>query len=377
MRTKAFTAAAASLFALTSLVVACAPDTGLEGGGGSDGDGDGDGSGSGKGKGAAETTGTGFGADNASTGTLNECASESIEAELLPLTMFIAFDKSGSMGDNNKWNDATAALKGFFADPTAADLEVALRFFPQGGCSENECDVSACATPQVNVGALTADPAPMDAQEQALINAINNTSPGGGTPISAALQGGIQWGTQYLAQNPDHKVVVILVTDGEPQGCQENIGQIANIAAQGLAQNVPTYAVGLQGSNEGQLTQITTAGGGTPFFIGNGNAEAELLAALQAIRGEALACEIPIPEPTMGDFNPELVNVEYTPGGGGTPQTIGKVPDAASCGSSGGWYYDDPANPQTIMLCPASCDTVKVDPDGAIKVVLGCQSIPV
>ncbi len=376
MRTKAFTAAAASLFALTSIIAACAPDTGLEGGGGSDDDGDGSGSGSGKGKGAADTSGTGFGADNGSTGSLQECASESIEAELLPLTMFIAFDKSGSMGENNKWDDATSALKGFFADPTAADLEVALRFFPQGGCSENNCDVSACATPQVNVGALTADPAPVDAQEQALLNAINNTSPGGGTPISAALQGGIQWGAQYLGQNPDNKVVVILVTDGEPQGCQENIGQIANIAATGLAQGVPTYAVGLQGSNEGQLTQITTAGGGTSFFIGNGNAEAELLAALQAIRGEALACEIPIPEPTMGDFNSELVNVEYTPGAGGSPQTIGKVADAASCGANGGWYYDDPANPQTIMLCPASCDTVKVDPDGAIKVVLGCQSIP-
>ncbi|NUO54427.1 MAG: VWA domain-containing protein [Polyangiaceae bacterium] len=377
MRTKAFAAAAASLFALTSLVVACAPDTGLEGGGGSDDDDDtGSGSGSGKGKGAAETTGTGFGADNGSTGSLNECASESIEAEIVPLTMFIAFDKSGSMGDNNKWNNATSALKIFFADPTAADLEVALRFFPQGGCSETSCDVASCATPQVGVGALTADPAPTDAQEQALINAINNTSPGGGTPISAALQGGLQWGAQYLGQNPDHKVVVILVTDGEPQGCQENIGQIANIAATGLAQNVPTYAVGLQGSNEGQLNQITTAGGGTSFFIGNGNAEQELLEALQAIRGEALACEIPIPTPTMGQFDANLVNVEYTPGGGGTPQTIGKVADEASCGASGGWFYNDPANPETIVLCPASCDTVKVDPDGAIKVVLGCQSIP-
>jgi hypothetical protein len=373
MRTLPF--ALSSLFGLLAIVAACAPDTGVDGGGGGDDD-DGNTSGNGTGKGAAETTGTGFGQGNGSTGSLMECASESIEAELAPLTMFITFDKSGSMEDNNKWDDATSALNGFFADPTAADLEIALRFFPQGSCSENQCDIGACATPQVGVGALTADPAPADTQEAALVNAVNATSPGGGTPISAALQGGIQWSAAYLQSNPDHKVVVILVTDGEPNGCQEDIGAISNIASTGLAQGVLTYTVGLQGSNEDQLQNIAAAGGGSSFFIGSGNAEAELLAALQAIRGEALACEIDIPEPTDGEFNPLLVNVEYTPGGGGAPQTIGKVDNEAACGAAGGWYYDDPANPQTILLCPASCDTVKVDEEGTLKVVLGCQSVP-
>lgn len=374
MRTAALTLS--SLFGLLLLAsAACAPESATSGGGGGDDDDDGSvGNGSGS-NGTGTTTGTGFGEGATSTGSLMECASESIEAELAPLTMFITFDKSGSMDNNNKWVDATNALKAFFADPTAADLEVALRFFPQGGCSENQCDVNACATPQVPVGALTADPAPTDAQEGALIGAINSTSPGGATPISAALQGGIQWGAQYLQQNPDHKVVVILVTDGEPNGCQEDIGAISNIAATGAAQDVLTYTVGLQGSNETQLSQIAQAGGGSGFFIGNGNAEAELLAALQAIRGAALACEIDIPVPTMGAFNPELVNVEYTPGGG-SPQTIGKVANEAACSASGGWYYDDPANPQTILLCPASCDTAKADADGTLKVVLGCESVP-
>ena len=375
--------AVTSLFGLLLLgAAACAPDSATSGGGGGDDDGSsGSGKGTSDGSGASSGNGFGDGASN-TTGSLMECASESIEAELAPLTMFITFDKSGSMDNGNKWDDATSALKAFFGDPTAADLEVALRFFPQGGCSENQCDVSACATPQVGVGALTVDPAPMDTQEQALVSAIDSTNPGGATPISAALEGGIQWSAQYLQQNPDHKVVVILVTDGEPNGCQENIGAIANIAAAGLLQNVLTYTVGLEGSNEGQLNQIAQAGGGTGFFIGSGNAEAELLAALQAIRGEALACEIDIPEPSMGTFNPELVNVEYTPGGGAfnlgsvTPPTIGKVASQAACGSNGGWYYDDPANPQTILLCPSTCDTAKADSEGTLKVVLGCESVP-
>jgi hypothetical protein len=359
----------ATLLSIFCAAVGCAPDTGTDAAGGADGDGDGSGSNSGG------SSGNGF--ENGSSGSaFTECGTESIEAELAPLTMFITFDKSGSMDDNDKWNDATNALKAFFGDPAAADLEVALRFFPQGACNENECNVAACATPQVDVGALTADPAPTDVHEQALVAAINGTGPGGATPISAALEGGIQWSAQYLAQEPDHKVVVILVTDGEPNGCQENIGAIANIAAAGLAQDVVTYTVGLQGSNEGQLTQIATAGGGSSFFIGSGNAEAELLAALQAIRGEALACEISVPEPTMGELDPTLVNVTYSPGGGGTPQTFGKVDGAAACGPSGGWYYDDPADPQTIILCPASCDTVTADAEGKIEVVLGCESIP-
>jgi len=69
------------------------------------------------------------------------------------------------------------------------------------------------------------------------------------------------------------------------------------------------------------------------------------------------------------------VNVSFTPGGG-SEQTIGKVDDEASCGAGGGWYYDNNADPQTIILCPASCDTVQLDDAGKIEVVLGCTTVP-
>ncbi len=358
------------------MLAACAPSSGTDSSlaSGSSNDGDGSG-GSGSGNGTGASTGS-FGDQASSTGTLMECASEAHEAELAPLTMFITFDKSGSMGQNSKWTNATAALKAFIQDPGAADLEVALRFFPDGACSDPSCDVSVCATPSVPVGPLTADSAPMDAQEGALVTAINGQSPGGGTPMSAALEGAIQFSSTYFAANPDHKVVVILVTDGEPVGCEENIDAISNIAKTGELEGIVTYTVGLEGSNEMQLDQIATDGGGSSFFIGNGNAEADLLAALQAIRGEQLACELDIPQPAMGEFNPMLVNVTYTPGGGGPEQTFGNVPNAAACGPGGGWYYDDPANPQKIELCPTTCTTVQADGSGTISVVLGCDTIP-
>ena len=363
-----------ALGATSALAAACAPssasDSGTLSSGSSHGD---DGSG-----GSGGSSGNGFGdqASDSSSGTLMSCASEEHEAKLAPLMMFITFDKSGSMDQNNKWTNATAALKAFFQDPGAADLEVALRFFPDGNCDGSTCDVNACATPNVGVGALTADPAPQDAQEGALVGAINGTSPDGGTPMSAALDGAIQFSSDYLTAHPDHKVVVILVTDGEPNGCEQNIDAIANLAATGKLEGVPTYTVGLQGSNESQLQQIAMEGGGSSFFIGNGDAQSDLLAALQAIRGEQLACELEIPVPEMGDFNPLLVNVEYTPGDGSAKQTFGNVANAGACGPNGGWYYDDPANPQHIELCPTTCDSVQGDDAGKISVVLGCDTIP-
>ena len=47
-----------------------------------------------------------------------------------------------------------------------------------------------------------------------------------------------------------------------------------------------------------------------------------------------------------------------------------------ACGAFGGWYYDDEANPSTIILCPATCETVRGDESGKISVVLGCDTIP-
>ncbi len=361
------------LAGLGALSVACAPDSGVGSTMGSGGD---DGSGNGSSSGGNDGEGGGFGVGNGSGGNgLQECAKEAIEAELAPLTMFIAFDKSGSMDDNDKWNQATAALSAFVADPAADGLSVALRFFPDGQCDGGSCSVNACATPNVPVAPLSAEPAPADAQEQALIAAINAEDPGGGTPISAALEGGIAFSTNYLSQNPGHKAVVILVTDGEPNGCDESIAGISNIAATGLLAEVPTYTVGLQGSNEAQMAQIATAGGGSSFVVGNGNAQQALLEALQAIRGEQLACEIGVPTPENGTFDATLVNVSYTPGGGAA-QTFGNVAGEGSCGTGGGWYYDDPANPSIIILCPSTCDSVQADDAGKIEVVLGCSTIP-
>src|SRR6185436_7704197 len=103
------------------------------------------------------------------------------------------------------------------------------------------------------------------------------------------------------------------------------------------------------------------------------NASAEFAAAMEVI-GKSLACEFVVPTPTSGEPDFEKVNVQYTPTGGSS-EIVGQVPNVDGCTTDGGWYYDDPANPTTILLCPATCDVAKADPTGKIDVLLGCKTI--
>jgi hypothetical protein len=70
-------------------------------------------------------------------------------------------------------------------------------------------------------------------------------------------------------------------------------------------------------------------------------------------------------------IDPAQINVNYTPSGGMTT-TLGRVPDAASCGTGPGWYYDNPQTPTAILLCPGSCGAASLDFNATLEVLLGC-----
>ena len=308
------------------------------------------------------------------SGNVQECAGIENEAQFVGANAYIAVDRSGSMASDNKWPNTVTAFNTFFASPDADSLDVALRFWPEGSCNESTCDVNGCAQPNVPLGSL-GDPA----HEQALINAFNSMGPGGLTPMSAALTGAIQWATAQTQMGGEGSEpnVVIFLTDGIPTACDTNMGNIIQIAANAYNQlGILTFAVGLQGSNEADMHALAQAGGtNQAFIIGNGNAAQDLLDALKAIQQTVLACSFAMPESTDPNMpvDPNQVNITYTPGGG-QPQTIPQVASAADCGAEGGWYYDDPQNPTTLHLCPATCEMVQADENGALKVVLGCAT---
>jgi hypothetical protein len=331
------------------------------------------------------------------------CATGMAKADLMPVNMFIQFDRSGSMLDDDKWPQAAQALTAFFQNAETAGLRIALRFFPHDspavGCSGDDdgvCSAEACGQPLVPLGEVLATP--MDAHETALVNAVQTSAPpprpmrggGGGmaapsqgTPIHPALEGALTWARANQLAKPNEKTVVVLVTDGEPTGCNENIDDIAALASAAyMTHGIPTYAVGIAGASEDQMDQIAEAGGTMrAFFAGNAStAQQDLITALNAIRGSVLACDFPVPSaadlPPGTSVDPTKVNINYT-SGAGMPETIGRATDATACAGGSGWFYDNPAAPTRITLCPSTCDRVTADGAARIDVLLGCTSIPI
>jgi hypothetical protein len=315
----------------------------------------------------------------------SSCARGKAPARLEPVNMFVMVDRSGSMNDDDKWLDATAALLFFFRDPKAAGMRVALRFFPHDvpitGCDAAACDAQACAEPLVPLGELTAEYGELDPQERALVLGIAHSNPDSdasddGTPIYAALDGALRWATGYKASHPSEKTVVVFATDGEPNGCNEDFNAIAALAASALqTSGVTTYAIGLQGSNAAQLAQLAQAGGTRQSILVDPgpNAEQALVSALNAIRGETVSCDFAVPATSDAGMtiDPSRVNVTWTPASG-APGTFSRVPAADSCGTRKSWYYDAPQAPARIELCPAACDLVRGDPQATLEVLLGC-----
>lgn len=305
--------------------------------------------------------------------TSTGCATSITEATPVPVDMFVMMDTSSSMADDNKWDDTKAAFETFFQDPAAATLRVALRFFPDAGCDDYSCDIDQCSQPTVDLGPLS-----NSTHVASLVDALESHEPDGNTPVSAALGGATRWAASFKAQlKGSEKTVVVLVTDGEPNGCDDRISHITRIAADAYASSgVPTFAVGLAGSNQSIMDAIGRAGNtGQAFFIVNGNAQAALLAALKQIQNSAVKCDFAMPRAQKaGDVvDPKRVNVSFTPSGGAT-STMGQVADALKCGAKGGWYYDSATKPTTLTLCPTTCTSVQGGAGSSVKIVLGCTT---
>ncbi len=91
-------------------------------------------------------------------------------------------------------------------------------------------------------------------------------------------------------------------------------------------------------------------------------------------RGQAIACDFPLPESTSSGehVDPQLVNVTYTAGGGSETEFT-KVLAPADCETSSSWYYDNETAPSRIHLCPAACDLVRTDPDASFRILAGAS----
>jgi hypothetical protein len=94
------------------------------------------------------------------------------------------------------------------------------------------------------------------------------------------------------------------------------------------------------------------------------------------IKSAPLPCDYSIPPPPKGEkLDAAKVNVAYTPVGGAEQQVL-QVPGASACppdATKAAWYYDNPAAPTKVNLCPATCTTVQAG--GAMNIVYGCATV--
>ena len=382
-----------SAFLLLIAITACGPNTRKLPGGGGDDDTSGDGG-------------------NQSTGDAPACATSIVKADKIPLDLYVMLDQSGSMtdavsGGGTKWSTVTSALGTFLQQPGLDGVSVGIQYFgvPPGGgtCStlsctvDADCGATACGPCLANVcvgffGSAGTDSctasdyatpsveiAPLPGVASQIISSMGMHSPTTGTPTSAALQGAVDHAKAWKQSHPSDAVVAVLATDGDPSECDTSLPNIDAIAAAALAAtpSVMTFVIGV-GPSLSSLNGIAAAGGTTQAFLVDtgGNVNQQFLDAMNAIRHAALGCNYLIPTPTDGSMpNFSEVNVVYQPMGGNA-QTFPNVMDMASCPASGnGWYYDNPASPTQIILCPASCTLVEADMTGEVDVTLGCSTV--
>jgi len=198
--------------------------------------------------------------------------------------------------------------------------------------------------------------------------------PGGGTPTVPALSGAIEVAKAYTMNTPGRTAAVLLVTDGIPNGCNSTIAGAAMVAQQafGGMPQIKTYVVGL--GDTAALDQIALAGSGNMvhYFPATGDVTTQLTAALKAITN-MVTCNYAVP--TTSSIDPNLVNVQIQVAGGMTI-IVGRVQDMASCTATGGWYYDNPAKPTQISLCPGSCDPLKMAGGSTVQILYGCPWVP-
>jgi hypothetical protein len=188
-----------------------------------------------------------------------------------PVDMYIMLDKSGSMGDpagngkpgdcdigdtvNSKWCHGINALSGYLNSASAKDQGAAIQFF--SGDDGADCKTGGqYATPAMPGTSYTTLPS------NSFDSTLNKIVPGGGTPMEAALRGL----TKFTAANrrPGHVTIGILITDGDPQGCDENLDHLAKILQDHFtATTIRTYVIGMNGATFKNLEKIA-AGGGAP-----------------------------------------------------------------------------------------------------------------
>jgi len=338
---------------------------------------------------------------------LDQCGATRIEAQAVPVNVLFVIDKSGSMTDqpqgfgSDKWSAMKQALEAALASvpPT---VNSGLLVYPASvfhtiplDCEGDLCCEVPEASEAVKVGVGPGS-------DEAIVQALSDTSPGGGTPTAAALAQALAYFTQGEGAELEGDRYVLLATDGGPNcdaaltcekdactpnldgapqceggNCCEGAGefclddaavtaQIGALRAAGIA----TFVVGIPGSEKyEQYLDVFARAGGVPrvgadhdyFAVSAASGVSGLTSVFKNITTELLrSCEVSLPEPPA---QLRLVNVAID---------CAVLPQQ---GNESGWEFDDAAAPTSIIIHGPVCDDLKAEGARRIDVVYGCTTI--
>jgi hypothetical protein len=347
------------------------PDTDTDdaGTGGTDGAGDSDSGFDGSSDGG---DGPKFDLGAATTGNIpedEECAAVSEAAELVPLPADIIFvvDNSGSM--SFEAGEVQERLNDFSNQIIASGIDVhvvLISSYPGDGhgiCIDAPLGAGGCPNNDTNLP---------------LFNHVDrrvSSSSAWSDIISTAAE----WSPFMRAESSKH---VVVISDDSPNINADSFnGQFVALDpsyADYIHHSVVCHSNCASAADIGtQYINLTNDRGGVAADLCDQDFQAVFDAlSTEVIGGTQLACEFPIPEPPNGEsFDPDKVNVEFDDGLGGT-SSIPRVDSADQCaGVIDGWYYDNPAAPTQIVMCPQTCDKAQVAKNGSINIAFGCETI--
>jgi len=354
------------------------------------------------------------------------CSGAAAQATLAkrPVDIILAIDSSGSMGGEIDQVQANlnVNLAEILADNDLDYRVILLGDYPtstqaaQGQGASTASKLSICIS------------TPLSGEECTCNGGKNCTGPGGAALVSPAMtdrfkhydvlidsrdglrrllsdfaaedeQGNPGWGT-YLRDGTTK--IFLLVTDddasGEPNTFAEFDAALRALSPEhfgtaddrnyvfhtilGMAANDPETAPWPPGEpvqqaqcspgsvRDGRVHQAISVGtGGLRFPLCNNDNFNVIFNQIadDVIEGSILACSYSLGDPPSGSqFDFDRVVAYYTPGGG-EQTTLERVASADDCGA-GDYYVEG----DVVTLCPATCDAVQGDPQGALAFHIAC-----
>ncbi len=229
--------------------------------------------------------------DPGDPGDPQECPAVNFEAKAKVPSIQLLIDRSGSMADPIGNKSRYAAVRDALVEPTdgvVTNLEGRAYFGASLYSTDSPCPKLYTVPRSMN-------------NRSGIASLINSQSPNGNTPTGPSIDQAV---AEFAANPPpvDSPPVIVLATDGLPNGCNGGDGQAAAVAAAGAS-----YAAGIRlfvlavgnGINDSHLQNVANAGAGVQagqpnakFYVAN--TPAELKTAFEDIIGGVASCELSI-----------------------------------------------------------------------------------